>query len=211
MPDDRAATPEDPAGAVSARPGRTPATSHGELSHIALSLFLERGFDETTIDDIVHEAAIGRRTFFRYFSSKKELPWGDFEGLLERMRSRLAEIDGALPLVEALRRAVIEFNTFPPEEYPHHRSRMWLLLNVPSLTAYSTLKYASWREVIAQFVAQRRGEGSSDLAPQTIAWACLGLCLAAYERWLIDDDADLLELLDRAFETAASLFGTAAE
>ena len=46
-----------------ARPGRAPATTHGELSHIALTLFLDRGFDETTIDDIVRTAGIGRRTF----------------------------------------------------------------------------------------------------------------------------------------------------
>ena len=44
-------------------PGRAPATTHGELSHIALTLFLDRGFDETTIDDIVRTAGIGRRTF----------------------------------------------------------------------------------------------------------------------------------------------------
>lgn len=195
-----------PAGGTP-RPGRAPATTHGELSHIALRLFLERGFDETTVDDIVREAGIGRRTFFRYFSSKNELPWGNFETLLEVMRARLAAQGNEVPLMEALRHSVIDFNTFPDEELPHHRGRMWLLLNVPSLTAYSMLKYASWRDVIAQYVAQRRGEEAGDLAPQTIAWACLGLCLASYERWLADEDADLLELLDTAFVTAEAVFG----
>ncbi len=194
-------------GDAAVRPGRAPATTHGELSRIALTLFLERGFDETTIDDIVNAAGIGRRTFFRYFSSKNELPWGDFEGLLSGMRARFAETDSSLPLAEVLRRSVIAFNTYPATELPHHRNRMWLLLNVPSLTAYSTLKYAAWRAVIAEFVAQRRGETSDALAPQTIAWACLGMCLASYERWLADEDANLLELIDAAFSAAEAVFG----
>ena len=193
----------------SARLGRAPATTHGELSHVALNLFIERGFDETTIDDIVRAAGIGRRTFFRYFATKNELPWGNFGELLETMRARLAEADPDLPLMEALRHAVVEFNTFPDSEMPYHRGRMWLLLNVPSLTAYSTLKYAAWREVIAEYVARRRDERPDDLAPQTIAWACLGLCIGSYERWLADDGSDLLELLDTAFATAESVFGIA--
>ncbi len=191
------------------RIGRAPATTHGELSHIAITLFLERGFDRTTVDDIVAAAGIGRRTFFRYFPSKNDLPWGDFESLLAQMRAHFATADPHRPLIEVLRQAIIEFNRFPEEELPHHRNRMRLLLNVPSLTAYSTLRYADWRRVIAEFVAERRGELSEDLAPQTIAWACLGLCLGAYEQWLVHDDADLLALIDDAFGTAEAVFTVA--
>ncbi|MGI8392232.1 mycofactocin system transcriptional regulator [Leucobacter sp. W1038] len=191
------------------RSGRAPATTHGELSHVALTLFFERGFDRTTIDEIVTVAGIGRRTFFRYFPSKNDLPWGDFEFLLDKMRATLDEIDHREPLIEALRKAVLEFNRFPPDELPYHRNRMWLLLNVPSLVAHSTLRYAAWRGVIAEYVAERRGERPDDLTPQTIAWACLGICLGAYEQWLAHEEADLLELLDTSFGTAEAIFGVA--
>lgn len=206
MSSERTHAPESAAVPRTPRPGRERATTHGELSHVALTLFLKNGFDETTIDDIVREAGIGRRTFFRYFSSKNELPWGNFGELLDTLRHLLAGMDDDLPLVDALRQAIITFNTFPDEELPYHRSRMWLLLNVPSLSAYSTLKYASWREVIAEFVARRRGERSIDLAPQTIASICLGVSLAAYEKWLSDEKADLLELLDTSFSIAEHMF-----
>jgi TetR/AcrR family transcriptional regulator, regulator of mycofactocin system len=184
-----------------ARPriGRAPATTHGELSHIALALFLERGFEETTVDDIVSAAGIGRRTFFRYFRSKNDLPWGDFDRLLDSMRAHLDALPHDLPLRDALRLAVVEFNRFPPDEIPVHRERMWLLLNVPSLMAHSTLRYTEWRQVIAEFVAARLGDRADALEPQAVAWACLGLCLAAYEQWLAHDDADLLALIDEAF------------
>lgn len=194
-------------GNGSARVGRAPATTHGELSHIALTLFMERGFDATTMDDIAQAAGIGRRTLFRYFSTKNELPWGDFEPLLAGMRARLAQADPSIPLMQALRDAIIEFNTFPESELDYHRGRMTQLLTVPSLTAYSSLKYGEWRRVIAEFVAGRMGTAPDDLAPQTVAYACLGMCIGSYERWLADDDADLLELLDSAFTTAESVFG----
>lgn len=188
------------------RPGRARATTHGELSQLALSLFSTQGFDDTTIDDIVAAAGIGRRTFFRYFPSKNDLPWGDFEHLLDAMRGRLREMSPEIPVIEALRRTIVEFNRCPPAELTNHRNRMSLLLNVPSLQAHSTLRYADWRTVIAEYVAERRGESSDDLTPTTIAWACLGLCLGAYERWLAHEESDLLELLDSAFETAESVF-----
>lgn len=191
------------------RGGRAPATRPGELSHIAITLFAERGFERTTVEEIAQAAGIGRRTFFRYFASKNDLPWGEFEPLLADMQAHLAAAPANQPIIEALRLAVLHFNRFPAEAQAYHRKRMSLLLNVPSLMAHSTLKYAAWCTVIAEFVARRRGEHPNDLTPQTIAWARLGLCLGSYERWLGDDSADLLELLDTSFATAESIFGIA--
>lgn len=188
----------DPAG-VRPRMGRTPTTTHAEISHTALRLFMDHGFDATTIDDIAREAGIGRRTFFRYFSSKNDLPWGEFDELLDRMRAHLAAMPDELPMMEQLRRSIVEFNRVPEAEWPYHRRRMDLLLHVPTLLAHSTLRYASWRQVVADHVARRLDLPASDLIPQTMAWTCLGVCLAAYEEWLRDEDSDLLDLLDEAF------------
>jgi len=181
------------------RLGRLPSTTRSELSHLALQLFMENGFEATTIDDIALSAGIGRRTFFRYFPSKNDLPWGDFDALLAQLRVRLHELPRDQPLVESLRLAVIEFNRFPAEEIPYHRRRMDLLLNVPSLVAHSTLRYASWRQVIAEFAADRLGLPHDHLEPQVIAWTALAVSMSAYEEWLKHDDADLSELLDASF------------
>ncbi len=192
------------------RIGRAPATTHGELSALALELFLERGFDATTVDDIAHAAGIGRRTLFRYFPSKNDLPWGDFEGLLDSMRSHLAALPDDVPLWEALRVAVLDFNRFPADQLALHRERMRLLLGVPSLVAHSALRYAAWRQVIAGFAAARLGTDSRALEPQAVAHATLGLCLAAYEQWLADEHSDLLDLLDRAFRQLGATFAGSA-
>ncbi|WPO88139.1 mycofactocin system transcriptional regulator [Herbiconiux sp. KACC 21604] len=197
---------ETPTTTVVVRVGRQPSTTRAELSHIALQLFLENGFDATTIDQIAARAGIGRRTVFRYFPSKNDLPWGDFDLLLDRMREHLASMPAELPVVDALHAAVVEFNRFPAEEVPYHRQRMDLLLNVPTLVAHSTLRYAAWRAVIASFVATRSGEPEESLRPQAIAWSYLAVSLSAYEQWLRNDDADLVQLLHEAVATLASTF-----
>ncbi|MCU1557370.1 MAG: hypothetical protein JWN09_1365 [Microbacteriaceae bacterium] len=193
---------------ASARIGRQPSTSHAELSHISLQLFIENGFENTTVDAVATAAGIGRRTLFRYFPSKNDLPWGDFDAGLEQMRTYLRMLPADTPLVDALSSAVVEFNRFPPEEIPFHRERMDLLLNVPALVAHSTLRYAAWRQVVADYAASRLGLASDGLEPQTIGWAFLGASLSAYEQWLKHEDADLLELLESAFVVLRSIFAS---
>jgi mycofactocin system transcriptional regulator len=184
-------------------PGRQPSTSHDQLSHVALELFFDRGFEATTIDDIAAAAGIGRRTFFRYFPSKNDLPWGEFDVLLERMTVFLDSLPDTLPIIEAVREAALEFNRLPDSEVSYHRRRMELLLHVPDLLAHSTLRYAAWRGVVARFAARRLGADELDLEPQTIAWVSLATCLAAYEQWLREDGADLLALLGDSFTILA--------
>ncbi len=192
--------------AVSPASGRR-TTSIAHLSHVGLQLFFERGFDETTVDDIAAAAGIGRRTFFRYFPSKNDLPWGEFEVLVDEMRERLANVPAEMPIFQALHDAILEFNRYPDDELGYHRERMQLLLNVPTLVAHSTLRYASWRAVIAEFVANRLGLDPLDLRPQEIAWIYLAVSLASYEQWLRDHDSDLVDVLDRALADLPVLFG----
>jgi mycofactocin system transcriptional regulator len=186
--------------------GRKRITSRAELEHVAFELFERQGFDGTTIDDIARAAGIGRRTFFRYFPSKNDIPWGNFAEELERMRAQLSAYPAQIPLMEAIRLAVVDFNRVPADQLPWHRRRMELILRVPALQAHSTLRYASWRQVVAEFVGQRIGQPPDALAPRTIAYAALGVAIAAYEQWLETDDADLVWLLDTALRDLAAGF-----
>lgn len=168
---------------------------------MALALFAEHGFAETTVDEIAEAAGVSRRTFFRYFESKNDVMWGEFDALLAEMATWLAEVDDAVPTVDALREAVVRFNELPPEAVPAHRERMALILRVPALQAHSTLRYAAWREVVATFAARRLGEPPGALAPQLLGHLALGAAVAAYEQWLGDADADLPRLLASAFSS----------
>ena len=199
--------PASPAVSGAGHPGRRRATSRAELEQAAFTLFATRGFDATTVDEIAAAAGIGRRTFFRYFPSKNDIPWGAFEQELDRMRVRLKACPPEVPLMDAIRVALIDFNRVAPAQVPLHRRRMDLILRVPTLLAHSTLRFTAWRAVVAEFVAERTGRRPDDLAPQAIAHAVLGVAVAAYEHWLDDPGADLGALLDDAMRQLAAAFG----
>jgi TetR/AcrR family transcriptional regulator, regulator of mycofactocin system len=197
---------EDALRTAAGRVGRRRLTSRGELEHVAFELFDAGGFDRTTVDDIAAAAGISRRTFFRYFPSKNDVVWGDFDSMLDRMRRRLAACPPDRPLMDEVRQALLDFNRVPAEELPWHRRRMALILRTPALQAHSTLRYADWRAVLAGFVGERLRQPASALAPQTIAHATLGVAVAAYEQWLRDERADLPALLDAAMRELAGSF-----
>ncbi|MBL7500268.1 mycofactocin system transcriptional regulator [Frankia sp. CNm7] len=180
------------------RAGRRPVTSAAELERHALLIFEERGFEATTVDDVAAAAGIGRRTFFRYYASKNDVVWGEFDAHLETMRAALAATSPDVPVITALRRAILDFNTYPVAETDSHRRRMALILRTPALQAHSTLRYARWRAVVAEFVAARTGRDEGALEPQAVAWAFLGVAVAGYEEWLAHAGAELIPILDRA-------------
>lgn len=185
------------------RAGRRPVTSRSEIEHIALDLFTEHGFDTTTVDDIAAAAGIGRRTVFRYYPSKNDIPWGAFDEELDRMRATFRALPPDLPVMTGIRLAVLDFNDVRPEEQPWHRRRLRLILDTPALQAHSTLRYTAWREVVAGYAASRLGLAVDDLVPRTIGHASLGVAVAAYERWLSTEGAELRELLDEVFRALA--------
>jgi mycofactocin system transcriptional regulator len=162
-------------------------------------MFAERGFEETTVDDIAEALGVSRRTLFRYVASKNDMAWGDFDWVLSRLRDCLDATDPYEPLHEALRTAVIESNRYEDEQLPELRIRMRLITGVPALQAHSALRYAEWRAVIAGFVAGRLGCEAGDLIPQTVAHAALGTSMAAFLVWVDDPSSDLVENLDHAY------------
>jgi TetR/AcrR family transcriptional regulator, regulator of mycofactocin system len=199
-----------PAAQAPVATGRRRITSRAELEHVAFDLFDRQGFEETTVDDIAAAARIGRRTFFRYFPSKNDIPWGDFDGELDRMRAQLKTFPAGLPLMDALRAAIVDFNRITRDQVPQHRRRMRLILWVPALKAHSTLRFTAWRQVIAEFAAERLAVPAGTLAPQAIAHAVLGVAVAAYEQWLETEDGDLSDLLDAAMRHLTAAFTASA-
>ena len=75
---------------------------------------------------------------------------------------------------------------------------MKVILSSPSLQAYSTLRYAAWRQVVSRFAAGRLGVDEPPLVPRTLGHLALGAALAAYEQWLADEESDLLVVLTDA-------------
>ena len=183
---------------LAVRAGRRPVTTRSHLAELALAMFVDRGFESTTVDDIAAVAGIGRRTFFRYFASKNDLVWGEFDSGLVALRDGLAATPPDVATFDALVAAVLRFNRLDAEVETVHRRRMDLILHVPALQAHSTLRYAAWRAVIAEFAAGRRREPATAAVPQLVAHTVLAATVAGYEQWLATPASDLPALLERS-------------
>lgn len=175
--------------------GRPVATTHADIERVAFRLFAEHGFDGTTLEAIARAVGVGRRTLFRYFESKNDIPWGQFDQTLARFGDILDSMPADLPLAEAVHLGVCEFNEFAPDADPPHIQRMRLVLETPALQAHSVLRYQAWRQVVAEFVARRLGLEPDDALPSLIGHLSLSLSLAAYDAWLKEPERSLTELL----------------
>jgi len=189
------------------RVGRRRSTTPEHITDVALELFTAQGFAEVSVDDVAQAAGIARRTLFRYYASKSAILWGDFDTHLAHLQELLDEVDRVDPKVrmgEALRGALLAFNTFDECETVRHRQRMRVILETAELQAYSMTMYAGWREVMAGFVAHRLSVKTTDPLPQTVAWTMLGVALSAYEHWLSDESVTLPEALGSAFDVVGA-------
>ncbi|OBH44838.1 mycofactocin system transcriptional regulator [Mycobacterium mantenii] len=182
------------------RVGRRRSTTPHHITDVAIDMFTARGFAEVSVDDVAQAAGISRRTLFRYYASKNAIPWGDFDNHLAHLRDLLDKVGSDVRLGDALRSALLTFNTFDESETARHRQRMRVILQTAELQAYSMTMYAGWREVIAGFVARRLDCKTTDLLPQTVAWTMLGVALSAYEHWLSDESVPLPVALGNAFD-----------
>jgi len=178
--------------------GRRPATDHAAIERAAFTLFEQQGFDETTMEDIAEAVGVGRRTLFRYFPSKNDIPWGQFDESLKNFRNQLAAVPADVPVSVAVHRCVVAFNDFGDDAAAQHRIRMRLILETPTLQAHSTLKYAAWRRVIADYVAERLQLDPDALVPRLVGHTSLALAVSSYEEWLSHPGTQLTEIIDRS-------------
>src|SRR6201995_4384654 len=195
-----------PAPDTAARRGRPPGTSRRTLALIALRLFTEQGFEETTIEQIAAEAGVSRRTFFRYFDSKASALWGEFDSEIDVIRAALAKVPDEVPMMDAIRQAVVAANHYRAGDVPELRIRMNRIGWVPARASSATVHYDAWEQVVSEFVGARTGQPPWSLYPLVVGRCTLAACRAAYDRWSARADADLTVYLDAALTAPATGF-----
>jgi mycofactocin system transcriptional regulator len=194
------------ASATTARRGRPPSTSSRELRQIALRLFVENGFEATTIDQIAAEAGVSERTFFRYFASKSSVLWTEFDAEVDAIRDALAAVPDDVPMMAAIQRAVVSANHYKADDVPELRMRMNLIASVPALSSSAADHYDAWERAVSEFAGRRLGQPADALYPLAIGRSVLAACRAAFDRWSARADADLPGYLDAALTALAAGF-----
>lgn len=98
------------------RAGRPRVSSRETLSEAACELFLERGYEATSIIDITQRAGVSRSSFFNYFASKSDVLWSGLDTRIDDALSALAALNadaGGEEVRDILKRVVIDFAPDP--------------------------------------------------------------------------------------------------
>lgn len=67
-----------------------------------MELYGERGFDNTTVEEIAARAGLTERTFFRYFADKREVLFGGANELQEFLVAHVLDAPASLPPIEVV-------------------------------------------------------------------------------------------------------------
>jgi AcrR family transcriptional regulator len=169
-----------------------------ELAAAALGLFIERGYDATTIEDIAAVADVSARTFFRYFPSKDDV-------VLDVLRAAALDLATGLdarpvdePLPAALRSAARAWaeSRQPPALLQASR----LLRSCPSLRARAEQQRQCSVDGLTEAVARRLTGAAGGSAPMIVAMV-VAVLSSTIDQWAAaGGSGDLAGALDAGFD-----------
>ena len=184
------------------RPGlraRKKARTRAAIQDHALRLFSERGYEQTTIDEIAEAAEVSPSTFFRYFRTKEDVVL--YDDLDPVMFAGLAAQPADLSPIGAVRAAIREvFGAASPGALARQEERAALIFSVPELRMRMLDEVIRSIHELAAVIARRAGRADDDPAARTVAGAAVGAVIAA---WITADGRmrpDYLALMDEALD-----------
>jgi AcrR family transcriptional regulator len=188
---------------------KTPARDR--LAQAAFDLFDERGYEQTTVDDITERAGLGRTTFFRYYRSKEDVIFPDHDRLLQQLRDRLAASSSKTALVavsDAMRLVMLHYL----EEGDVARRRYALTSTVPALRDREIASVARYQRLFREFIANWLGDGDErvSLRAEVMAAAMVAAHNHVLRRWLRGESPDPIAELDDSFGQVIALLATTA-
>ena len=184
---------------------RTRQAAIAEITGVAMDLFLDKGFDATTFDDIAAAAGISRRSLFRYFGTKEDIVLGHLADEGPRARQALAQRPDDEPLWTALLNVVAAIDASPAADRERMLKIAEMMHGTPSLRARSVEKHLQWQADLLPEIRRRMGAGADDARADLRAaavFAAAVACLdAAGESWTREKGrVPLRDLLEVAFD-----------
>jgi AcrR family transcriptional regulator len=163
----------------------------------AMRLFVEKGFQATTIEEIAEAVEISPSTFFNYYSSKEAVVLED-----DLDPAIIAAFNAQPPVlspIAALRNAMRSvFTGLTPEQDEMLRQRTALIQKDPEMRAAMLNQFTGMVDQIAEVLGPRVGVGKTDFAVRNLAGAIIGVLMASVLAVANDPDADLVQLTDAA-------------
>ena len=167
------------------------------LENAALDLFVENGYEETTVAQIADRAGLNRATFFRHFADKREVLFGGEDVLAGLFADAIRAAPPGAALTECLRAALAAVEVVMT---PHRRAaaaRRRLVVGADSeLQERGLLKRARITTTIAAALRER---GTDELTARLGAETGMLAFSVAFERWIkAHDDEPFTPFADAA-------------
>jgi AcrR family transcriptional regulator len=171
----------------------------GTIWDAAVDLFVERGYDETTVDDIARAAGVSRRSFFRYFASKDDLMGHGIVTYAAFITEAIRECPpGASPLDMVrftVRQVAVGAATHPRVKKIAHVASSSVAARQAQLGRKADLE-----DQVAEAYGARLKSGARDeLKPRLLAELTISLLDVTFRVWLKQDHQDILPTLERVF------------
>jgi len=145
-----------------------------------MELFVERGFEQTTVTQIAERAGLTQRTFFRYFADKREVLFGGGAALQEFMVDAVVSAPGSAPPIDAVAAALDGAAGLLQERREYSRQRMAIIAANPELQERELIKLTRLAAAIADALRKR---GVPDPAASLAAEAGTTVFRIGIDRW----------------------------
>ncbi|UFS59538.1 TetR/AcrR family transcriptional regulator [Subtercola endophyticus] len=140
---------------------RSRQAAFAEITSVAMRLFLENGFEQTTIDEIASTAGISRRSFFRYFGTKEDIVLGDLANQGALVRDALEAVPLTVGPWDALSDAMNAVGALEVDPGATLKiSKM--MYNTPSLRSRRIEKHLQWQSLLVPNIRLRLGTEADD-------------------------------------------------
>ena len=151
-----------------ARPGlreRKKQQTRETIVRVALQLFAERGYENTTLAEIADAADISRRTIFTYFASKEDIVFSDVPALFERLRQTLEQRPPGSTTVDALRDFLSSVSPMDDKALLRHK----IIHSNEALRLGKRARVGRIEQLIAESIAKDLDAGPDDVRPPLVA------------------------------------------
>ena len=174
------------------------------LARAGLELFFEQGYEQTTVADIAARAGVTSRTFFRYFSDKREVAFGGGPELQAHVVAALEAEPPDRPVWQAVQTALeAAGDVVADRELSRRRQTV--------ITSHAELQERELRKLAALSTALAEALGRRGVEPLPAALAAeTGVLVfrTAYERWVAEPvDRPLRDVLAECFAQLGALTG----
>lgn len=158
----------------------------------ARRLFLERGFEATTIEDIAEAANVSKRSFFSYFPSKEEVVYAWQDGFGQILAEAVLARPSGETMVQALEEALAALAEASAADI-EGVALASLIRETPALAARDHVKYASLEEKLTAALIERKDEGKETrLRAQLVSMVVVGGLRLGWASWAEGPRTDTL-------------------